>query len=214
VGSIALSLPGGVLVREIATPREQTAQLLKLVDELLAEAGMDLGDLDGIAFGRGPGSFTGLRIAAAVAQGLALARAVPLLPSSSLLSLAQHAWRKESSARSLVCVDAHMGEVFWGEYEVRAGLAAALGPEHLGSPALVGALAAGPYAAVGGAFTSQCAALATPLAAAQCVLADLKPTAEDLFPQATLDLAAGRAAAPVDALPVYLREETAWRRGS
>ena len=113
VGSVAVETPGGVLVREIATPREQTAQILALIDELLREAGIGLPDLDGIAFGRGPGSFTGLRVSVAVAQGLAAVAGMPLLPVSSLLCLAERAWREHGCERALVCVDAHMGEVYW-----------------------------------------------------------------------------------------------------
>jgi len=68
IGSVALATKAAVLVREIAMPREQTDQLLKLIDELLAEAGIGLAELAGIVFGRGPGSFTGLRVSAAVAR--------------------------------------------------------------------------------------------------------------------------------------------------
>ena len=113
VGSVAVETPGGMLVREIATPREQTAQILALIDELLREAGIGLPDLNGIAFGRGPGSFTGLRVSVAVAQGLAAVAGMPLLPVSSLLCLAERAWREHGCERALVCVDAHMGEVYW-----------------------------------------------------------------------------------------------------
>ena len=94
VGSVALETPAGVVVREIATPREQTEQILARTDELLRLAGIALADLDGIAFGRGPGSFTGLRVSVAVAQGLAAVDGIPLLPVSSLLCLAQRAWRE------------------------------------------------------------------------------------------------------------------------
>ena len=119
VGSIALCTPTGTLVREIATPREQTERLLALTDELLAAAGIGLQDLHGIAFGRGPGSFTGLRVSAAIAQGLSAASGVALLPVSSLLCLAERAWREHGSERVLVCVDAHMGEVYFAAAERR-----------------------------------------------------------------------------------------------
>ena len=214
VGSIALRCGAETRVREIATPREQTEQLLPLVHELLAEAGVRLGALDGIAFGRGPGSFTGLRVAAAVAQGLALASAVPLLPVSSLLCLAQTAWRKEGVARSLVCVDARMGELYWAEFAENGGVLRAAGDERLGAPGDLMVPANRPWAAVGDGFASHRETLAERIAAAERVLPDLKPAAEDLFPQGALDLAAGRSVTPGEALPVYLREHTAWRRSS
>jgi tRNA threonylcarbamoyladenosine biosynthesis protein TsaB len=212
-GSVALRNGDAVLTRSLATPREQTELLLRLVDETLAAAGLELGALDGIAFGRGPGSFTGLRIAAAIAQGLALASGVPLLPVSSLQCLAQTAWRTERVAHALVCVDARMGEIYWAEFANGRGIARVIGDERLGSPADI-VLPATAWTAVGDGFASHGGALADRAAAAQRLLPELKPAAEDLFPQAAEDLAAGRAVTPGAALPVYLREHTAWRRSS
>jgi tRNA threonylcarbamoyladenosine biosynthesis protein TsaB len=215
LGSVALRLPDGIAVRTIASPREQTERLLGFVDELLAEAGLALRALDGIAFGRGPGSFTGLRVAAAVAQGLAVASGVPLLPVSSLQCLAQGAFRTAGVRRALVCVDAHMGEVYWGEFAVHDGRAEPAGPERLAAPVEVAsAMATTGWTAVGDGFAAHPAALAAVASAAERVLHDARPLAEDLFPQAELDLAAGRAVGASQALPVYLREHTAWRRSS
>jgi tRNA threonylcarbamoyladenosine biosynthesis protein TsaB len=214
VGSVALRIGDDVRACEMASPREQTAQLLRLVDETLAAAGIGLPDLDGISFGRGPGSFTGLRVAAAVAQGLALASGVPLLPVSSLQCLAQTAFRTARAARVLVCVDARMGEVYWAEFAPAAGVLRAVGTERLGFPVDLVVPREQPWAAVGDGFASYGDALSAALAGAALRLPDLKAGAEDLFPQAELDLAAGRSVTPADALPVYLREHTAWRRSS
>jgi tRNA threonylcarbamoyladenosine biosynthesis protein TsaB len=214
VGSVALQTAAGVHVREIATPREQTERVLALVDELLGGAGLALEELDGIAFGRGPGSFTGLRVSAAIAQGLAAASGVPVLPVSSLLALAQRAKRQWDCERCLVCVDAHMGEVYWAEAVVSGGVAAILGPERLGAPAEVPPLQGSGWAAVGSGFAGAAEALAGPRAAAARMLAGLMPSAVDLFPRAASDLTAGRGVAASAALPVYLREHTAWRRTS
>jgi tRNA threonylcarbamoyladenosine biosynthesis protein TsaB len=212
VGSIALSLDGRIEAREIANAREQTERLLTVVDELLAGAGLELTALDGIAFGRGPGSFTGLRVAAAVAQGLATPARVPLLPVSSLLCLAQRALRSERVEHAVACVDAHMGEVYWGEFELRDGVLRAVGPERLGAPAELTPPSGSTWVAVGSGFAAQHEALMSVLAQAQRALPELEPAAQDLFPAAAEALAAGHAASPRDALPVYLREHTAWRR--
>jgi tRNA threonylcarbamoyladenosine biosynthesis protein TsaB len=185
-----------------------------LTDELLAEAGLALEDLDGIAFGRGPGSFTGLRVSVAVAQGLSAAAGVPLLPVSSLLSLAERAWREHGCERVLLCVDAHMGEVYWAEARRAAGAVAIVGAERLTAPAAVVMPVEPGWVAVGGGFAAHAEALAGQRGAAARVLDALQPSAECLFPQAALDLAAGRVAAPGAALPVYLREQTAWKRSS
>jgi tRNA threonylcarbamoyladenosine biosynthesis protein TsaB len=214
VGSVAIQTPATTIVRTLATPREQNEHLLELVDELLAEAGLTLDALDGIAFGRGPGSFTGLRIAAAVAQGFALATGVPLLPVSSLRCIAQHALRLATVQHVAVCVDAHMGEAYWGEFELRDGLMVPAGEERLAAPAALEAPRARPWQAVGGGFATHAEALAALVATAERVLPEVRPDARDLLPLAAPDLTAGRAVPPAQALPVYLRPETAWRRSS
>jgi tRNA threonylcarbamoyladenosine biosynthesis protein TsaB len=220
IGSVALKTAAGVLVREIATPREQTEQVLGLVDDLLVAAGTTLEALDGIAFGRGPGSFTGLRVSTAIVQGLSAATGVPVLPVSSLLCLAERAWREWGCERCLVCVDAHMGEVYWAESARRGGVVQIVGAERLVAPADVAPLAGAGWAAVGSGFATPETGLGpgqeltAPLAAATRVLAALQPSAQDLFPQAQRELAAGRGVDATAALPVYLREHTAWRRSS
>ncbi len=216
IGSVALQTATAMHAREIATPREQTEQVLGLVDEVLAAAGTTLEALDGIAFGRGPGSFTGLRVSAAVAQGLSAGTGVPVLPVSSLLCIAQRAWREWGFERCLVCVDAHMGEVYWAESACHEGVVEIVGSERLGAPADVVPLAGTAWAAVGSGFAvpGPGQALVVPVTGASRVLAGLQPSAQDLFPQAARELAGGRAVDAVAALPVYLREHTAWRRSS
>jgi tRNA threonylcarbamoyladenosine biosynthesis protein TsaB len=214
IGSVALETARGVLVRELAAPREQTERLLAVTDELLVEAGLALRDLHGIAFGRGPGSFTGLRVSVAVAQGLGTVSGVPLLPVSSLLCLAERAFAESGCERALVCVDAHMGEVYSAHAVRRGGIIEIVGDERIGAPASVAAPEGGPWCGVGSGFAAHAAALAAIAGAASRVLPDLVPAASALLPQAKRDLAAGRHTPPAVALPVYLRENTAWRRSS
>ncbi|HEY8521801.1 MAG TPA: tRNA (adenosine(37)-N6)-threonylcarbamoyltransferase complex dimerization subunit type 1 TsaB [Gammaproteobacteria bacterium] len=214
VGSVALAVDGRVAERTIHSPRAQQALVLPLVDELLREAGLEPRALDAVAFGRGPGSFTGLRIAAAVAQGLGLAARLPLLPVSSLAALAQRAWREGGVEAALTCVDAHMGEVYWAAYAIEDGVAAPRGEERLGPPEAVEPPAGGAWAAVGDGFAAHAAALAAVTARASRVWQDLRPAARDLLPRAERDLAAGRHTPPEEALPVYLRGAGAWgKRG-
>jgi tRNA threonylcarbamoyladenosine biosynthesis protein TsaB len=213
-GSVALETAAGLTVRELGIPREQTERLLATTDELLAAAGIALESLDGIAFGRGPGSFTGLRVSAAVAQGFGLASGVPLLPVSSLLCLAERAWDETRFERALVCVDAHMGEVYWAIAERRDGGVEIVGDERLGAPGDVAPPHTAPWCAVGSGFAAHADALAGITRAAARVLPELVPSAAALLPRAKRDLAAGRATPPSAALPVYLREQTAWRHSS
>lgn len=213
VGSVALETAAGVRVREIPTPREQTERLLSLIDELLAEAGVSLHELDGIAVGRGPGSFTGLRVSMAVAQGLSAVSGVPLLPVSSLLGLAERARREYGCEEALVCVDAHMGEVYWALARRGVDGMETVGDERLGAPSTVVAPQGSAWFGVGSGFAAHAEALA-PLLPPGRALPHLVPSAVDLLPRAKRDLAAGLATAPSAALPVYLREQTAWRRSS
>jgi tRNA threonylcarbamoyladenosine biosynthesis protein TsaB len=212
LGSVALETAAGLTVRELGLPREQTERLLSAIDELLAAAGIELASLDGIAFGRGPGSFTGLRVSAAVAQGLGAASGVPLLPVSSLLCLAQRAWDETRCERALVSIDAHMGEVYWAIAQRASGAVEIVGDERLGAPGDVAPPSAAPWCAVGSGFAAHAEALAPLTRRAARVLPDLVPSAAALLPGAKRDLAAGRATPPAAALPVYLREHTAWRR--
>jgi tRNA threonylcarbamoyladenosine biosynthesis protein TsaB len=117
VMSIALAAPGGVHVREAAGGAQASVRLLPDILALLAEAGTSLDRLDAIAFGRGPGAFTGLRTACSVAQGLAFGAGKPVLPVDSLLLVAEDARRQHAGATEVwVAMDARMDEVYAGAY--------------------------------------------------------------------------------------------------
>ena len=105
-----------------------------MADALLGEAGLGVGDLDVIAFGRGPGGFTGLRIAAGVAQGLAAGAGLPVVPVSNLAAIAAASARETGAVRILACLDARMGEVYWAAYEWDGVSPQALTEERLSKP--------------------------------------------------------------------------------
>lgn len=111
--SAALWLDSDVCAARVHAGQSHSALLLPMVNDLLSNAGMGLSQLNGIAFGAGPGSFTGLRIACAVTQGLALGADLPVLGISTLASIAQQI----SAARVLTVLDARMNEVYWAAYE-------------------------------------------------------------------------------------------------
>lgn len=102
-------------------PRQHTKILLSQLDKVLAKAGIGLAMIDVVAFGRGPGAFTGLRIAAGVAQGIALAIDKPVIPVSSLAAMAKQAVDEQQAECVLTALDARMGEVYWGVYNKQAG---------------------------------------------------------------------------------------------
>ena len=215
IGSIALLHGDELIERFIATPREQTDLVLPFVEDVLGAAGLALRDLDAIAFGRGPGSFTGLRIAAAITQGLSFSSGVPAVGVSSLEALAQRAWREVGVDDALVCIDARMREVYAARYVVRGRRATLLGAERLCPPEALtvpGAVEGEGFSAVGDGFAAYRDALAPVIARASRVVAKLVPSARDLLVAAAEEVSAGRFLEPEAALPVYLRDESAWRR--
>src|SRR4030042_371141 len=111
VCTVALCVDGEVLER-FEPGGQHSERILPMVDELLAESGLVLTQLDALAFGRGPGSFTGLRIGAGVSQGLAFGADLPVVPVSSLAALAQG----QDAARVLAAFDARMQQVYWGAH--------------------------------------------------------------------------------------------------
>lgn len=122
--SAALQLGETIVERHEERPREHTRILLPMVRELLAEGGISLGELDGIVLGNGPGSFIGMRIAAAVAQGLAFGAGLKVLPVSSLAAVAAEVFATGDAGEVLVAQDARMGEVYLGAFGRGDGCAA------------------------------------------------------------------------------------------
>ena len=116
VCSVALMHGGQVDHRYVETARDHSSLVLGMVDELLSAAQLSATDLDGLAFGCGPGSFTGVRIATGVAQGIALGADCPVVPVSNLLAIAQRAHREFGATSVLSAIDARMGQVYWGAF--------------------------------------------------------------------------------------------------
>jgi tRNA threonylcarbamoyladenosine biosynthesis protein TsaB len=134
--SVALSIDGQVRERFELAPRRHAELSLPWAEELLAEAGLKRSQLDAIAVGRGPGAFTGVRLAIALAQGIALALDRPVVPVSTLAALAMRADANEEgeSRHVFAAIDARMGEVYAAAFELRDGDAFALGDESVGAP--------------------------------------------------------------------------------
>lgn len=138
-GSVAISSDDKILDREIAVPRQHSVYMLPLVEELLAESGLRKCDLHAISFGRGPGSFTGIRFAISLAQAMGYALEIPLIPVSSLRVLAQRAWREHQCSQVLAALDARLRQVYWGcyEHDPQTNLMRVRGEERLEDPCQV-----------------------------------------------------------------------------
>ncbi|HEX4024431.1 MAG TPA: tRNA (adenosine(37)-N6)-threonylcarbamoyltransferase complex dimerization subunit type 1 TsaB [Steroidobacteraceae bacterium] len=219
--SAALWIDGEVRTREALAPRAHGELILPMVEELLAGASLSLGALDAIAFGRGPGAFTGLRLAAGIAQGLALSVQLPLLPVSDLRAVAAQALAAQAPAasapatpprRALVCQDARMEEVYWACFERGVGALHLVGDEAVAAPLAVGLPASWIGTADAGGIVAAGSGLAAyPLlrvrlaAAVSAWLPDLYPRAREIAELAAEDGLAC-AVAPEVALPVYLRD--------
>ena len=118
-----------MIQRYQVAPRGHGDLILPMVDELMSAAGLSPTQLDAVAFGRGPGAFTGVRIATSVAQGIAFAADLPVVPVSSLAALAQAGFRYKGYRAMLCAMDARMDEIYWGAYQIEQGVVSLLSVE-------------------------------------------------------------------------------------
>jgi len=202
-------LAGSAMYRRFEVrPRAHLRLLLPMVESVLTEAELDLGDLDAIAFGCGPGGFTGLRIAAGAAQGLALGARLPVIPVSNLAALAASTMRDTTARKVIVCQDARMGEVYWGTFDRGADdLPVASGPERVGPPEAV-SVAGSDWLGAGSGW------LAYPqlqVGFAGVIETNPRwPDAADVAAIALGELQAGRVLAPELAAPTYIRNNVTY----
>lgn len=201
VFAIAVQRGGEVLQHEAPGGAQASAALIPAIQRLLAQAGLTLAQLNAIVFGRGPGSFTGLRTACSVTQGLAFGANVPVLPVETLLAVAEDARWQAGVTRVVALLDARMDQVYAGAYEWdgrawhRHGEIALAAPQDVAVPA--------GWAMAGNAF----AAYGSRLPAGERV--DALPTATALLRLAPGLLAAGQAVPAGGALPLYIRDKVA-----
>jgi tRNA threonylcarbamoyladenosine biosynthesis protein TsaB len=210
--SAALWMDGALQWREALRARGQGQLILPMIEELLAQAGIGLRQLDAIAFGRGPGAFTGVRLALSVAQGLAFSADLPLMPISDLRALAAQALQRAGAPdRVLICQDARMSEVYWGCFQRSGRLADAVGVESVAAPGCVTLPAGWSAASVWGAgsgFTAYRPALSLLAGQLGDIGEGISPRAQEIAQLAAAD-GLSTAVPPEQALPVYLRDEVA-----
>jgi tRNA threonylcarbamoyladenosine biosynthesis protein TsaB len=189
--------------------RGHAEQILDMVDAVLSEAGMVLGMLDGIAASVGPGAFTGVRIGVSVAQGLAFGASLPVVAVTTLEALGLQAMRG-GAEQVVACIDARMGEVYWGCYATDAerGLTAR-GAAAVGAAESVNVPLVGPFQGIGRGFAAYPALQALAGLTLPAGACDALPDAKDMARLGAIRFAAGEGRDPADLIPVYLRDKVA-----
>jgi tRNA threonylcarbamoyladenosine biosynthesis protein TsaB len=212
--SVALLRGASVTSRVSSGVRTHSQSVLPMVQELLAEAGITLKDCDAVAFGSGPGSFTGVRTACGVAQGLAFGANLPVVPVVTLDAMALACRQQQGANDVLAVLDARMGEVYWAQYRFDPAAPTIAVPVVVQAPTLSAPAGVQPHdaavlcgnglAAYADAFAAgHIAGLATGFAA-------IMPHAEQIAQLASIALAAGRTVTAADAQPLYLRNKVAY----
>ena len=204
--SVALLRDGEVDARDVLAGQRHSELLLPMADALLKRHGLAVKDLDGIAFGQGPGSFTGLRIACGVAQGLAFGAGLGVVGVGTLVAMAE----ATRAGHVVCCLDARMGEIYHAAYtESGTGWKPVHDPS-LCAPADAPVLPAGSWTGCGSGFAAHGAVLQQRYAGRlSAIMADVFPHARDIVRLAAREFDAGRAVAPERAAPVYIRDKVA-----
>ncbi len=209
--SAALAIDGEIVTRFEIAPRRHAELILPMCESLLVQAEIKLSQLDAIAFGRGPGSFTGVRIAAGIAQGLAFGLDLPVVPVSTLAALAQEIMTEVGKKNVLAALDARMGEIYWGCYRRdEQGSAQLIGAEHVSKVEDVTVPADHTWYGAGSGWGVYGEMLAQRLIASlEGYDGDRLPRAEYIARLAKTAFARGLSVAAEQAQPVYLRNKVA-----
>lgn len=213
--SVAIYDNGEIYSHYDISPREHAQRILPLIERMLAESGLTLNQFDALAFGQGPGSFTGVRIGIGIAQGLALGADLPMIGISTLETMAQGAHRVTGANNVLTAIDARMSEVYWAAYQRNDNAQwQAIQPESVLSPDAVAAqlnTLSGHWHTVGTGWQTY------PEMAqhSHLTLSDGHmelPLAVDMLPLALTRWQKGEYVAVENAQPVYLRNEVTWKK--
>lgn len=213
--SAAIMVDQEVLFKGEIAPREHTTKILPMVDQLLVDAGLKLTDLDALAFGQGPGSFTGVRIGIGIAQGLAFGADLPMVGVSTLQAMAQGAYRTTQASHVVAAIDARMNEVYWGRFS-RTDTGAwhiedeecVIPPSELVEQTVASDLT---WTQVGTGWEAYAEQFAQ-LGLTRTPSGVLYPESQDIVVLAQHELANGNQVGAEAASPVYLRDKVAWKK--
>ncbi|WP_411063533.1 tRNA (adenosine(37)-N6)-threonylcarbamoyltransferase complex dimerization subunit type 1 TsaB [Vibrio rotiferianus] len=213
--SVALLVGDKVISRSEVAPRDHTKKVLPMVDELLKEAGLTLQELDALAFGRGPGSFTGVRIGIGIAQGLAFGADLPMIGVSTLAAMAQGSYRRHGATDVAVAIDARMSEVYWARYTRQengewAGVDAecVIPPARLAEDVQADDNTWTTAGTGWDAYQDELGQLRLNLTAGEV----LYPDSQDIVILAKQELEKGNTVPVEESSPVYLRDNVTWKK--
>ncbi|MFW5450050.1 MAG: tRNA (adenosine(37)-N6)-threonylcarbamoyltransferase complex dimerization subunit type 1 TsaB [Methylophagaceae bacterium] len=212
--SAALLYQGQVFEQVEMTQRGHSDLILGMMDELFKQANTSIAVIDAVAFGRGPGSFTGVRVGVGVAQGIAFARDIPVIPISTLAAVAQDALETLDANHISVAMDARMGEIYCASYSVKNGLLLALDKEQVCPPEQFSPFQNQQWTGVGTGWREYDSILR------DCFADNLNQVSFEHYPKASrilklalIEAKAGRMLPADQALPVYLRNNVAKKKG-
>lgn len=210
--SVALLHNGQISALDELSPRTHTQRILPMVDELLAKVSISLKQVDALAFGRGPGSFTGVRVGVGIAQGLAMGADLPVVPISNLLAMAQAAYEKMGATSVVALIDARMNEVYFAQYERIGQCWQAIVAEQVCSPerAISQIQSKDNTVVVGTGWAAY-----PQFSEAQLLLlvSDITlPSAKSMLILAESELAQKNTQSVLQIEPVYLRNEVTWKK--
>ena len=208
--SVALLANGALISRSIESGKSNAVRILRMVEEVMAEAQISLSMLDGIAASIGPGAFTGVRISVAVAQGLAFGADLKVVPVTTLEALALQVLEGPAD-RALACLDARMGEVYWGcfAWDATNGVVRS-GALHVGAPSNVSLDLDGQYVGVGRGFSAYPVLGTLPGLTTDAARSAALPNAREIVRLGALRLGIGGALDAADLKPLYLRDKVAF----
>ncbi|MGJ8678957.1 tRNA (adenosine(37)-N6)-threonylcarbamoyltransferase complex dimerization subunit type 1 TsaB [Paraglaciecola sp.] len=210
--SVALKLDGKVYSQFEVCPQQHSQRILPMVDQVLKQANCELKDLDYLGFGRGPGSFTGVRIATGIIQGLALGTDLRVVGVSTLAAMSQQAAAKQNVNHVYAAIDARMSEVYFAEYKLLNGVMQLVGTEQVIPPEQAQSLIDVSIGSVGvgtGWVAYESLNPNNDLTVADNVL---YPDAQFMLPLAEENIGLGQAVSVEDIQPVYLRDKVTWKK--
>lgn len=208
--SVALFIDDEIISESEVAPHRHNDIVLPMCERVLAQAQLSLAQLDGIAFGRGPGAFTGVRLAASVTQGIALAQDLPVVPVSSLAALAQAAYSIQKASQVLSCIDARMQEIYFALYQLDENkIMQVLGEEQVSKPGLIDVKIEEHCVGCGSGWKAYAEALLERCGRDIAFDAAATPQAEYVAMLAKQHFDRGETISATEAVPVYVRDNVA-----